>query len=166
MPQQHIARSYPRRSETSAELPATPLEVFDFLDDHHNLSAHMESGRSALMAGGQMELILDDQQGRALGSHVVMRGSAFGFKLSLDEIVTERVPGEKKTWETVEDQLIVIGPYRLGFTLAAQPVGSRLTVWIDYQLPHRHRWLGHLGGRLYASWCVRQILTAARSHFE
>ena len=73
---------------------------------------------------------------------------------------------EKKTWETVEDRLVVIGAYRLGFRIAPQvPAGSTLTVWIDYDLPSRRRWLGRLGGSMYADWCVQQMLGSARSHF-
>lgn len=119
-----------------------------------------------MMAGGSMQLVLDDQNGRTIGSHVVMRGKVLGFDLLVDEVVIERVPFEKKTWETVEDRLVVIGPYRLGFRIASRaPTGSTLTVWIDYDLPSRRRWLGRLGGSMYADWCVRQMLNAARSHF-
>ncbi|MDF1479712.1 SRPBCC family protein [Leifsonia sp. H3M29-4] len=164
--QQSGDRTYPRHAEASADLPASPQEVFDFLDDHRNLSSHMESSRSPMMAGGTMQLILDDQHGRTIGSHIVMRGKVLGFDLFVDEIVTERVPFEKKTWETVEDRLVVIGAYRLGFRIAPQvPAGSTLTVWIDYDLPSRRRWLGRLGGSMYADWCVQQMLGSARSHF-
>lgn len=62
-----------------------------------------------MMVGGKMQLILDDHQGRTIGSHIVMRGKVLGFDLFVDEIVTERVPPEKKTWETVEERLVVIG---------------------------------------------------------
>ncbi|GHF23728.1 SRPBCC family protein [Pseudolysinimonas yzui] len=159
-------RLYPRHAEAAAELPVGPREAFEFLDDHRNLSSHMESSRSPMMAGGAMQLILDEKQGRAIGSHIVMRGKVLGFDLFVDEIVTERVPDEKKTWETVEDRLVVIGAYRLGFRIAPRmPAGSTLTVWIDYDLPSRRRWLGRLGGSMYARWCLRQMLDSARSHF-
>ncbi|PZT84743.1 MAG: polyketide cyclase [Gordonia sp. (in: high G+C Gram-positive bacteria)] len=159
-------RTYPRHAEASADLSASPQEVFAFLDDHRNLSSHMESNSSPMMAGGSMQLVLDDQNGRTIGSHVVMRGKVLGFDLLVDEVVIERVPFEKKTWETVEDRLVVIGPYRLGFRIASRvPAGSTLTVWIDYDLPSRRRWLGRIGGSMYADWCVRQMLNAARSHF-
>jgi len=163
--QQSANRAYRRHAEASADLPASPQEVFEFLDDHRNLSSHMESSRSPMMAGGKMQLVLDDQLGRAIGSHIVMRGRVLGFDLFVDEIVTERVPSEKKTWETVEDRLVVIGAYRLGFRIAPQPAGCRLTVWIDYDLPSRRRLLGRLGGSMYADWCVQQMLGAARSRF-
>lgn len=166
MTTQSVDRPYPRHAEASADLPASPQEVFDYLDDHRNLSSHMESSHSAMMAGGKMQLILDDQQGRTIGSHIVMRGKVLGFDLFVDEILIERVPFEKKTWETVEDRLVVIGAYRLGFHIAPRVTdGSTLTVWIDYDLPSRRRWLGHLGGSMYADWCVQQMLGAARSHF-
>ena len=120
-----------------------------------------------MMAGGKMQLILDDQHGRTIGSHIVMRGKVLGFDLFVDEVVTERVSFEKKTWETVAERLVVIGAYRLGFRIASQvPAGSTLTVWIDYDLPSRHRWLGRLGSSMYADWCVQQMLGSARSRFS
>lgn len=156
------ARDYARHAEGSAELAAPPDEVFDFLDDHRNLSGHMGSGNSSpLMGGGQMQLVLDEGQGKRVGSHIVMTGTAFGFDLFLDEVVVERAPGVRKTWQTVDDRLVVIGAYRLGFVLEPRGAGTLLRVWIDYDLPTRHRWLGRLGGGVYARWCVRQMLSAA-----
>lgn len=162
-----LDRTYPRHAEASADLAASPHEVFAFLDDHRNLASHMGSRRSPMMAGGMMQLILDDQRGRTIGSHIVMRGTVLGFDLFVDEIVAERIPFEKKTWETVADDLMVIGGYRLGFRLAPrESTGCTLTVWIDYDLPGRHRWLGRFGGSMYAAWCVRQILDSARARFS
>lgn len=158
--------TYARHAEASAELPASQRELFDFLDDHRNLSSHMESNRSPMMAGGSMQLILDEQQGRQTGSHVVMRGKVMGFDLFVDEVVVERVPPEKKSWETVDARLVVIGPYRLGFRITERaPTLCTLTVWIDYDLPTQRRWLGLLGGSTYARWCVQQMLGSARTRF-
>lgn len=96
-----------------------------------------------------------------------MRGRVLAFDLFVDEIVTERVSPEKKTWETVAGRLVVIGGYRLGFRIAPrEPGGSSVTVWIDDDLPSRRRWLGRLGGSRYADWCVPQMLGSARSRFR
>lgn len=161
-----IARVYARHSEGAVIVASTPQDVFRFLDDHRNLSSHMGAGSSPMMGGGQMELVLDNDAGRKVGSHIVMRGGAFGFDLFLDEVVTERVPPVRKTWETVEDRLVVIGAYRLGFVLEPRGEGSLLTVWIDYDLPRRRAWIGRLGGGTYARWCVRQMLGAAVARFN
>jgi hypothetical protein len=40
-----------------------------------------------------------------------------------------------------------------------------LAVWIDYDLPRRQRWIGVLGGRMYARWCVRQMRDAAVARY-
>lgn len=158
-------RTYARHSEGSAIVVASPEEVFDFLDEHRNLASHMGSGNSPMMGGGQMVVELDAADGKELGSHIVMRGSAFGFDIYVDEVVIERERAVKKTWETVEERLVVIGAYRLGFTLAPAGRGTNVTVWIDYDLPARRRWLGRLGGRMYARWCVKQMLGAAIGKF-
>jgi hypothetical protein len=160
------ARSaYERHTTTTVGVAASASELFAFLDDHHNLSSHMASPRSPMMGGGHMELILDEGQGRVLGSHVVMRGSAFGLRLFVDEIVATRTPPITKSWTTVAERLIVIGAYTLGFTIAGSGTTSNLTVWIDYTLPRRGRVWGLIGGRAYANWCVRQIADAPLTRF-
>lgn len=57
----------------------------------------------------------------------------------------------------------MIGRYRMGFDLAPDSPGARLRVWIDYDLPAHglSRGLGWLLGRLYAGWCVRQMVQEA-----
>ena len=88
--------------------------------------------------------------------------------LSVEEIVTERVPLQRKVWETTgSPKLLVIGHYRMGFEIASHENGSILRVYIDYALSdHRPaRWLGSLFGRFYARWCTRQMLADAEKHF-
>src|SRR4030067_1009294 len=48
--------------------------------------------------------------------------------------------------------------------IATENCGSRLRVFIDYELPPTPgtRWLGFLFGGFYARWCVRQMLQSAR----
>ena len=74
----------------------------------------------------------------------------------------------RKIWETRgEPRLLVIGAYRMGFTIAAQRARSRLVVFIDYQLPPRGfaRGLALLFGRTYAAWCTRRMATDAVAAF-
>jgi len=88
--------------------------------------------------------------------------------LSLDEVVTRRVPPTEKVWETVGvPRLLVVGSYRMGFRIAADGAQSRLNVFIDYDLPGGGtRWLGQLFGSLYARWCVKQMLDGTARHFN
>jgi hypothetical protein len=156
---------YEKHAEDTADIACSPQELFEFLDDHRNLSLHMNSGNgSPMMGGGQMKLVLGEDAGKRVGAHVIMRGRAFGFDLYLDEVVTERVPAQTKIWQTVHVDLVVIGAYELGFRIHPRDSGSRLTVWIDYDLPDRRKWLGRLGGPAYAGWCVRQMMRSAVSH--
>ncbi len=155
---------YSQHEEHSATITASVEQVFDQLDDQTRLSAHM-SKRSWRMGWGKMETVLDAQQGRSVGSHIIIRGRVFGIPLYLDEIVTVRERPLKKTWETVgEPRLLVIGPYRMGFDL--RPVGTttQLRVAIDYELPAKgiSRWLGRLFGQAYAKWCTRQMARDAQ----
>jgi hypothetical protein len=126
---------YTRHAEYSETINASVERIFDWLDDQTRLSKHM-SKRSWKLGWGKMETILDAQRGRAVGSHIVLRGRVFGIRLLLDEVVTTRESPLKKTWETVgEPRLLVMGPYRMGFDLVASGASARLRVAIDYELP-------------------------------
>lgn len=57
----------------------------------------------------------------------------------------------RKSWETLRSEIVVIGHYRLGFLLAAEKNGTRVTVQIDYENSATHPILSFLGGKLYAS---------------
>ena len=124
---------------------------------------------SWMMGGGRMEITTDAGGGARLGSRIHMRGKAFGLALVLDELITAYNPPAAKTWETIgAPKLVVIGPYQMGFTIAANGGGAELLVFVQYNLPAG--WIGHLlgwlFGRVYASWCVRSMLADASGHFE
>ena len=83
--------------------------------------------------------------------------------------MTKRVPPVRKTWETRgEPRLLVIGAYRMGFTISPNGDHSRLNVFIDYQLPHTGlaHWLGLLFGKTYAAWCTRQMANDAAAAMQ
>jgi len=158
---------YSRHEEHSEPINASAEMVFDKLDDQTRLSAHM-SKRSWKLGWGRMETVLDAQNGRSVGSHIVLRGRVFGIQLYLDEVVIMREPPLKKTWETVgEPRLLVIGPYRMGFDLTPDGIKAQLRVAIDYNLPTKglSRLLGRFFGPAYAKWCTRQMVQDAQHYF-
>jgi Polyketide cyclase / dehydrase and lipid transport len=108
--------------ETSALVQAPKDKVFAYLDDPTRLSSHM-SKSSWMMGGGRMQTELDAD--RTVGSRIRLGGRVFGLALSAEEIVTERVPPQRKAWETTgSPRLLVIGHYRMGFEIASQENGS------------------------------------------
>jgi hypothetical protein len=150
--------------EDRTAIAAEPDRVFAFLDAPERLAGHM-SKPSWKMGGGRMTVDVDSGGGQAVGSHIRLSGSAFGIPMALDEVVTRRDPPRTKEWETVgEPKLLVIGAYRMGFEVRPSGSGSDLRIFIDYDLPSRHGWLGSLLGGMYARWCVRMMLEDARSH--
>ena len=158
---------YSRHEEYSGTLDVSPARAFEHLDDQRRLSAHMNE-RSWKMAWGKMDLRMDEKNGQAVGSHIVLEGRVFGIRLFLEEIVTERVAPYRKTWETVgEPRLLIIGPYRMGFDLRPTASGSTLRVEIDYDLPQKGvaRLLGKLFGRFYAKWCTSKMVLDAQAAF-
>ena len=157
-----------RHREGSVVISASPEEVFAFVDDQSRLSSHM-SESSWMMGGGGMTIEMDDAKGQTVGSHIQLSGRVFGIRLFLDEVITRRDPPRQKTWETVgKPKLLVIGSYRMGVEITPDTRGSRLRVFIDYDLPTGSvtHWLGLLFAGVYANWCVTQMLAGASSHFS
>ena len=153
---------------TTVHVPAAAADVFALLDDHARLVSHMGK-RSLAMAGGSMAVEFDEGQGKVVGSKLRLAGTAFGIRLGVEEVVIERAPPNRKSWETVgEPRLLVIGPYRMGFVIEDLGRTSRLTVLINYELPLRApwRWLGRLLGRSYARWCTERMAGDAVRHFQ
>ena len=146
--------------EASALVAAPADRVFAYADDPARLSSHM-SKSSWMMGGGRMETELDADHGQTVGSRIRLSGRVLGIQLSVEEIVTDRVPPHRKVWETTgSSRLLVIGHYRMGFEIASQENGSVLRVYIDYAPPEDApaRWLGLLFGRYYARWCIQQMV--------
>jgi hypothetical protein len=153
-----------RHYEESAYIPASVRQVFDYVDEHSRLSAHM-SQSSWMLGGSRMDVRADDGHGQVVGSHIRMSGKVLGIQLYLDEVVTQHEPPYRKAWQTVgTPRLLVIGHYGMGFEINAEDRGSTLRVFIDYDLPTTPstRWLGYLFGGMYARWCVRQMIQSAR----
>jgi hypothetical protein len=153
--------------EAVATIPADRKVVFDYLDDHANLSSHM-SRRSWMMLGTRMDMFADGRAARAPGSLFGFSGRILGIPLRVEQKVTRRDPPSHKEWETVgAPRLWVIGPYRMGFECQPFASGTRLRVFLDYDLPESWlpRLLGRLFGKLYARWCVARMVSDAAAHF-
>jgi hypothetical protein len=156
-----------RSARASGIVAAPPEPVFAYLDDHRNLSVHMEGG-SWMMLGSSMDVYMDDGEARAVGSNFGFRGKLLGLRLSVDEVVTDRKPPALKVWETTGEPILwVIGRYRMGIELKPQGQDTALTVFINYTLPEAPpaRWLGFLLGNFYARWCTGRMLKDAARHF-
>jgi len=151
-------QAYLRREVATADVAAEPVALFEYLDDHERLASHMMQS-SAMMAGSSMNFAFDRGRGRTLGSRIGMSGKVLGLSLEVSEIVSERDPPRRKVWQTEgTPRLLVIGAYRMGFDIAPEDLGSRLRVFIEYDLPAwPWRLLGLIAGRFYARWCVRSM---------
>lgn len=161
------ARRYRHHFEATERIEASPPVLFDKMDDHDWLAAHMMKS-SAMMAGSAMAIDTDALHGRAVGSRIAMSGRIMGFGLRLIETVTVREPPYRKAWETVEaPRLLVIGRYRMGFAIEPDAGASRLTMSIDYDdPPPPWRWLGRLLGGTYARWCTRSMARGVADFFR
>ena len=157
------ADRYPLHDRSEVDVAIDAHSLFARLDDHRRLASHMEKP-SWMMAGASMRVETDALQGQAVGSLIRVTGRVLGMDLMVEEVVTERVPPLRKTWETRgEPRLLVIGSYRMGFTISPEGDHSRLVVFIDYQLPPRGfaRGLALLFGPAYAAWCTRRMASDA-----
>lgn len=156
-----------RHHRTEVRLAVDAARLFDHLDDHRRLASHMEKP-SLMTAGASMHIDTDDRRGKAVGSVIRMSGRVLGLHLAVEEAVTRRDPPREKVWETIgEPHLLVIGAYRMGFTIEPAGSGSRLVVFIDYRLPAGGMGfvLGRLLGPAYAAWCTGRMAGDARAAF-
>ena len=161
-------RAYPNFAETQGKIDAPLVDVFAFLDDQANLSAHM-SKPSVMMLGSTMNIHMEPDHTRRVGSRFGFTGRVLGIPLAVDEVVTAREPPLSKSWETTrEPQLWVIGSYEMGFELTAEQSQTGMRVHIGYDLPASGlpRVLGRLFSRCYAKWCTGQMVSDARKHFS
>ena len=159
-----------------------PAEAFDArLDraafDDHDIIGQQRNGTRGVGRGKRgVKVLHGHRQTRTTGvssgrmpvSLVRLSSSAFGLRLSVAEVVTERVPPRSKTWETIgEPRLLVIGAYRMGFTLARRGADTAVRVAIEYDIPERGfpRPLGQLLANYYARWCTRRMVIDAIHHF-
>lgn len=157
----------PHHGESTVLVAVTPERLFEHVDDHARLSSHMNES-SWRMGGGRMTVDVDAGQGRRVGSRIRVAGKVFGVTLGVEETVIERVPPQRKVWETIgRPRLLVVGSYRMGFEIMPRPGGSVLRVFIDYALPDAWpgRWLGYVFGRYYAAWCTKRMADDAARHF-
>ncbi len=151
---------YPYHRERSARVGADAQTLFKRLDDPWLLGQHMNQ-RSLMMAGAAMRTETDAQRGQAIGSVIRMSGRFLGLTLWLEETVIERMAPHRKVWETRgTPRLLVIGHYRMGFELRADPPATLVRLWIDYSLPAGPVWraLGRWLAPVYADWCLRRML--------
>jgi hypothetical protein len=162
------ANRLPLHEHAQSEIAASALSVFDYIDRPERLSAHMER-RSWRMGWGTMAIATDASGGRSIGSHWRLAGRMLGLHLAVEGNVVERQSPNRKVWETVgEPRLLVIGPYRMEVTIAERRQSSFVTIAIDYALPQRSpgRWLGSLFNKMYARWCVDQMMQDLKHRFE
>jgi hypothetical protein len=156
--------TFPYHAETQLSLRVPAEALFAHLDDHMRLSAHM-TRRSWMMAGSRMSIETDAGKGRRVGSVIRLHGRVLGIRLELEEVVTEREPPLRKTWETSrEPRLLVIGAYRMGFEIQPAASACVLRVHLDYALPRSRfsRALARMVGRRYARWCTERMARDAR----
>ena len=155
-----------RHYEETSFISTAPSELFSYVDDHKRFSSHM-SQSSWMMGGGRMDVSVDEGRGQKVGSHIRLSGKAFGITLFLDEVVTRHDPPCLRPCDTVgTPKLLIIGQYGMGIELHPQETGSRLRVFIDYDLPTTNVWLGRLFSGVYAKWCVRQMIKGTHNYFH
>ncbi len=159
---------YPLHQRSEVKVVANPYRLFALLGDHRRLAARMEKP-SMKMAGATMRVETDALKGQSDGALIRITGRVLGGNLALEEVVTERVPPFRKTWEARgEPPLLVIGAHRMGFAISPEADRSRLLVFINYQLLPRGfaRALGLIFGHGYAAWRTWRITADAATHFN
>lgn len=152
--------TYPYSLARDLCVAASPPAVFAWMDDPARLVGHMDTP-SPMLLGGRLTASVDGGRGQAVGSRIRLSGSVLGLTLDLEEVVIEREPPFRKAWATTRPpRLLVIGPYRMGFTVTPAPGGSHVRLTLDYALPASGvgRVLGRLLAPAYAGLCLHGML--------
>lgn len=156
-----------RSTETIVGIESAAETLFAYLDDHRHLGAHMSTS-SWMMLGSKMDYEFDAGEARLIGSKFGFHGKILGIALSAEQVVTIRTPPKLKVWETIgAPNLWVIGRYRMGFEIVPEARGSRLRVFIEYDLPEAapSRWFGLIFANAYARWCTGRMAKDAARYF-
>lgn len=149
---------------------ASAAEVFAFIDDIHNVAAHMSGRRRAAMMGSRLAVQVVTREPTGVGAVYRYVGNILGLRIDFEERVTKYQPPNLKEWETIgEPRLLVLSRYVMTFTVTnvAERV-SQLTISLTYDIPRAlpWRWLGRALAPLYARWCVDAILKGTRESLE
>lgn len=157
-------KHYEKHYEESIFIPAPVQAVFDYADNHANYYSHVI--KFARIAGGRMDLQMDERNGQSVGSHIRLSGKVLGKSLSLEEVVTRREPPHTKTWETVGiPNFLIVGQYQYNVQIEPQANGSRLSVSFDFSPPQASGWLRLWFSRVYSRLCAREMVKVARDYF-
>ncbi|NMN69463.1 SRPBCC family protein [Rhizobium sp. 57MFTsu3.2] len=159
--------TYEDAATSTIDLLAPPQQVFALLDDPTVVGAHMQKP-SLMMLGSTLEYDVDAGNGQVVGSIVKMRGKVLGMSLFVEEIVTERQPPWRKSWQTLgQPKLLVIDSYHMDFVIRPISEGCRVIVKIQYSYSRSPvgSWLGGVPAKAYARWCVSKMTSEAGNHF-
>lgn len=136
-------------AEPTLTVSASDDVVFGCLDDHRNLSAHVEQPSEAMLSS-RMEVHTDTHGTRSVGS-------TFGFAGSFLGIPSIGAP-----------TLRVVERHRMDFKTVPRSMSSLLAVFIGYDLPQGFgsRTLGWPVGGHFARWCARRMAGDAVRHLR
>ena len=148
-----------RHERIVIRVAASKGHVFEFVDRPQLMAGHM-SRPSWRMGGGYMSVAIERGSGRSVGSLIRLTGRAFGIRLNVLAVVSNRVEGELKAWKTIgEPKLAVFGPYEMSVRLESAGNETEAEIDLLYFPPKSRsgRLLFAAFGDWYARWCVRLI---------
>jgi hypothetical protein len=151
--------------ETVESVQASPTALFAHLDRHDRASGKM---KRSWLPGTWMHIDVDERIGGSIGTHMRITGRVLGVPVSAEEVVTLHEPPFRKTWTTVGDvRLLIVGSYRMGFSIEPHGSSSRLRVFMDYRLPEQVAWrlIGILLCGTFARWYTGGLILDATTAF-
>jgi hypothetical protein len=89
--------------------------------------------------------------------------------IDFSETVVKYVKNKERIWRTIgEPKIIIIGDYEMGFRLTPSHDGTRLKIYISYDLPKPlfGKILGWLLSGWYSKWCLNNMATDAKVGLE
>ena len=144
--------------------------VFAYVDDIRNLARHMSERGSMPMMGSKLSLEIVTANATGVGATYRYSGRMMGLMLNFSETVTKYTAGREKVWRTIgEPKLLIICSYEMWVLVdPVSATASRLTIGIDYKLPHSGFWraAGWLLADAYSRWCLASMVDGSKRDLE
>lgn len=138
-------------------VPASPEEVFAFLDDTQKTGSHMQRGEM----GVKLQLGTLSENSTGVGATHRWRGRAYGLRVDFTTVVEKWTKDREKRIHTIgTPKMVIMSGYDMHWALVPADGGTSIEIEFEYELPRSlfGRALSRLVGKRYGDWCLDMIL--------
>lgn len=150
------------------QIHASPIKVFETLDDLGVTGMHMTKS-SAMMMGGKLHLEYLTNHHTGPGSKYQWTGKMMGLQMDFTVEVTRWIKGIEKIWETIgEAKMIIYSWYRTHLLVKPMNNGAEASLSITYEKPKGWfaKTLSFFFADWYCNWCLKNMLADTKRKLD